>query len=465
MAPFGSAPTHPSVYASQASGSHDWSAASHSHSHSTTRRIVQMQDWAPAQEAMFPDASAAIPIRPPSQGQFHTALPPPSRLRSMSVSLPWRQRPKSAFLEPNTESGYHGLFLEKSESQGSGGDEGDAHLAPTTPKHHGNFKRMLRRASISLKEGVKGFVQRRTSVPATTTFDSDGQPARPLFAGASHHAPRPSTPRPTTSHMAWSRLRQATSFRHSRMLYPGHGERMFEHDLGPIESPTLPVPGSGEQPPIIPRKTGAAARQAAAIACHGLHGYDLMENHFPRPGWLAEDALDDHESGIGIALTSSEMEAYVPGDEVDSDVDVDADLTRDETAIIKVDFISRLPMELAIQVLALLDAPTLNTASRVSSGWHSVVKNQHIWRESFLREKTTTYATSGPVRPGVGLGVPRVQPENNWKEIYRVKTELDKRWKEGKAQPVYLNGHTDSIYCLQFDECVFFLGPQQTPSH
>ena len=373
----------------------------------------------------------------------------------MSVSLPWRQRPKSAFLEPNTESGYHGLFLEKSESQGSGGDEGDAHLAPTTPKHHGNFKRMLRRASISLKEGVKGFVQRRTSVPATTTFDSDGQPARPLFAGASHHAPRPSTPRPTTSHMAWSRLRQATSFRHSRMLYPGHGERMFEHDLGPIESPTLPVPGSGEQPPIIPRKTGAAARQAAAIACHGLHGYDLMENHFPRPGWLAEDALDDHESGIGIALTSSEMEAYVPGDEVDSDVDVDADLTRDETAIIKVDFISRLPMELAIQVLALLDAPTLNTASRVSSGWHGVVKNQHIWRESFLREKTTTYATSGPVRPGVGLGVPRVQPENNWKEIYRVKTELDKRWKEGKAQPVYLNGHTDSIYCLQFDECVF----------
>jgi F-box and WD-40 domain protein 1/11 len=101
----------------------------------------------------------------------------------------------------------------------------------------------------------------------------------------------------------------------------------------------------------------------------------------------------------------------------------------------------------------------------VSSGWHGVVKNQHIWRESFLREKTTTYATSGPVRPGVGLGVPRVQPENNWKEIYRVKTELDKRWKEGKAQPVYLNGHTDSIYCLQFDECVFLQRSKKNSPH
>jgi hypothetical protein len=29
---------------------------------------------------------------------------------------------------------------------------------------------------------------------------------------------------------------------------------------------------------------------------------------------------------------------------------------------------------------------------------------------------------------------------------------LNDRWKTGKARAVYLNGHTDSIYCLQFDE-------------
>lgn len=78
--------------------------------------------------------------------------------------------------------------------------------------------------------------------------------------------------------------------------------------------------------------------------------------------------------------------------------------------------------------------------------------NQHIWRESFLREKTSTYATSGPIRPGRGLGVPTVRPSNNWKDIYRVRDELDRRWGAGEAKSVYLNGHLDSIYCLQFDE-------------
>ncbi|KAK4123047.1 WD40 repeat-like protein [Parathielavia appendiculata] len=454
MSPFSSTPH---ALASQASGPIDESFTATADSN--TRRIVQMQDWLPAQEAMFSGAAAAIPMRPPPHGQsHHIGQPPfPRRLRSVSVSLPWRQRPKSAFLASSADAGYSDLStlsLEKSKSHASGSQQ-DTYLAPSSSKQsHYNFKRMLRRASISLKSGVKGFVQRRTSVPAATTFDSDGHPARPQFSSASPHVPRP-----TTSQSTWHRLRQATSFhRHSRVLYTGYDDHRFDNDLFPIESPTLPVPGSREQPPIIPRNTGAAARQAAAIACNGLHAYDVMDGPFPRPGWLAEHALDDHESGIGIALTSSEMEAYVPGDEVDSDVDVDTGLKRDETAIIKIDFIAQLPMELAIQILAFLDAPTLNMASRVCSGWYNVIRNQHIWRESFLREKTTTYATSGPVKPGTGLGVPPVQPTNDWKEIYRVKTELDRRWKEGKARPVYLNGHTDSIYCLQFDESKIITG-------
>jgi F-box and WD-40 domain protein 1/11 len=179
-----------------------------------------------------------------------------------------------------------------------------------------------------------------------------------------------------------------------------------------------------------------------------------MDPPTPRPGWLAEEGLDDHESGIGIALTSSEIEAFVPTDEVDSDVDVGVVSGDDENDIVKLDFVSELPAELAIQVLGQLDAATLATASRVSKNWHEVIKNQHIWRESFLQEKTGTYATSARVKPGTGLGVPAVKPGNDWKEIYRVKEELDKRWREGKARAVYLNGHSDSIYCLQFDEYV-----------
>lgn len=151
------------------------------------------------------------------------------------------------------------------------------------------------------------------------------------------------------------------------------------------------------------------------------------------------DVGTDVESGIGIAVTTPEERV--------------AEISR-------VDFVSKLPPELAIHVLAYLDAAALAHVSLVSHAWNKVVGNQHIWRESCLRETTGTYATSGPVQPDTGLGIPKLVPVNNWKDIYRVRKQLDQRWKEGKAQPVYLHGHTDSIYCLQFDEYVICSPPR-----
>ncbi|KAK3332365.1 WD40-repeat-containing domain protein [Cercophora scortea] len=436
------------------------------------RRVVHMGQWASAQDGVFGESSSSAPSAAPpavptdsdpvpstttnlmpSRHEAKVRVPNEFRLRSKSASSPWANHPNLNFFHSDDagsslqQSQTHGL---RRESDGADGSQN------ATKPGHNNFTKILRRASLSLRSGVKGFVQRRTSMSSPVASDHDGQQqAPPRFTNPSYGAPT----RPATSHSTWHRLRQATSFhRHSRMLHSGQGERTFEHDLDPIQSPTFPIPGSGEQPPIIPRNTGAAARQAAASACTSTQGYEFMNVPSPRPGWLAEDELDDHESGIGIALTSSEMEAYVPSDEVDSDVDVCPSSGEDVNDIIKVDFISQLPAELAIQILALLDAATLATASRVSKNWFQIVKIQHIWRESFLREKTTTYARSGPVKPGTGLGVPPVRPDNNWKEIYRAKTELDRRWKEGKARPVYLHGHTDSIYCLQFDESKIITG-------
>lgn len=64
-----------------------------------------------------------------------------------------------------------------------------------------------------------------------------------------------------------------------------------------------------------------------------------------------------------------------------------------------------------------------------------------------------TYAMSGPVRPNIGLGLPRSLPGTDWRQIYRIKEELDQRWKEGMARPVYLDGNADSVYYLQFRRC------------
>ncbi|CAK7236912.1 hypothetical protein SBRCBS47491_009797 [Sporothrix bragantina] len=385
-------------------------------------------------------------------------------------------------------------------------DMGNAGAGSSAAPGKKAIKGMIRRASVSLHD----FIQRRASFAGGSKATSG---ADDTSASASHFLPnrllrsshahsqsqshvqsqpqsqaqgrlpvrlQPATAdaRPTTSHNfpSWRRVRQVASFRHSRV---------FDHDVsaaagpqsnaindytdsyaireagdfddssyndshgGPSLSSSAPLPGglsSMNRPPIIPPNTGSAARAAAAASLQT----DILQ--LLQPKWLQQDDFgNDRESGIGIAITSTESESADEAN-VQGTYGIIAPGDAPQLDISKVDFVSNLPMELAIMILSELDASGLSSASRVSRTWNQAVKNQHIWRESFLREKTTTYATSGPVQPGVGLGVPPVRPSCDWRQIYRVKQDLDRRWQEGKTRPVYLNGHSDSIYCLQFDE-------------
>ncbi|CAK7264636.1 hypothetical protein SEPCBS57363_001177 [Sporothrix epigloea] len=401
--------------------------------------------------------------------------------------------------------------------------EGSAGLANTgssTASGKKAIKGMIRRASVSLHE----FIQRRASFAggskgALLTDDASAAapyslPNRLLRSSHAHsqsqsqsqshfhpqfhpHSqaegklpvrlqPTTTDPRPTTSHAlpGWHRVRQAASFRQSRVFdggastasgsfesgaSNGNSDLHVVHQVGDCScrpnnyghsgtslSSSAPLPESfsstigpsscQSRPPVIPLHTGKAARAAAAAALQT----DFIQ--LRQPKWLQQDDFaNDRESGIGIAVTSSESES---ADEANAQgaYGFIAPGEAPQLDITRVDFVGNLPMELAITILSELDAGGLSSASRVSRAWYEAVKNQHIWRESFLREKTITYATSGPVQPGAGLGVPLVRPSCDWRQIYRVKQELDRRWQEGKTRPVYLNGHSDSIYCLQFDE-------------
>lgn len=383
------------------------------------RRTFPVCDWAPAQEAMLGD-DAELFAPGPAYRQTPSAAantPHNQRVRSLSLSLPWR-RPKASLF---AHGELHDLAIDDSQ---------DAHKPACGPgPGHGfvhgpsaGLKGIFRRASLSLK----GFMHRRPSLATEDTV----------------YEQRISSTRPTTAHATWSRLRQAASFRHARS---GHGRDLSPEPLPDVSRMTtqpsnVPIPAMGSEPPVIPTHTGAAAKASAAMQ------NELFSRQSIHTMWLhtppSEDG-NDRESGIGIAVT-------VPSIEVD-DVDQDS-VPPQDASISRLDFITKLPVELAIQTLAYLDAAALAKASSVSRGWNDVVKNQHIWRESCLREMTATYATGGPVQPGTGLGIPAVTPSNDWRKIYQARQKLSRRWKGGKARPVYLNGHLDSIYCLQFDE-------------
>lgn len=304
---------------------------------------------------------------------------------SINSSTPFRNRLRSLPLGSDSDD-LSDQFIRLSVA-------GPAHVSEVEKQRAGGLRSLLRRASISIKSKTSSSRRRQS------------------------HAiqERPSTP--------WiNRLREATSFNRQSRL-PSY----FDAG-GPVDSCEelmAPIPGSRAAPPIIPRGSGGAARATAAAQ----NEYFVRHRQFLSP----DDQMEDRESGIGIALTTTEPIHY-------------------DTSISRVDFISRLPAELAIQILAHLDHNGLSNTTRVSKTWAQMSSSSHIWREAFLREKSRTVATGRPITPGAGLGMPTCKPNNQWKNLYKIKQELEGNWIQGKAEAVYLNGHMDSIYCIQFDE-------------
>jgi F-box and WD-40 domain protein 1/11 len=122
-----------------------------------------------------------------------------------------------------------------------------------------------------------------------------------------------------------------------------------------------------------------------------------------------------------------------------------------------VDPFERLPAELATAILCNLDASSLVSAERVSRGWQKLASSPHVWRNVFLRKyEPEVHVSPAPIQMGgSGIGASakgHPAPGQHWKKMYGARAEINKRWKAGNPAAIYLNGHTDSVYCCQFDE-------------
>jgi len=53
---------------------------------------------------------------------------------------------------------------------------------------------------------------------------------------------------------------------------------------------------------------------------------------------------------------------------------------------------------------------------------------------------------------GISPGLGKVLARQDWKSMWRVRKALEQRWKDNHAAAIYLEGHKDSVYCVQFDE-------------
>ena len=198
----------------------------------------------------------------------------------------------------------------------------------------------------------------------------------------------------------------------------------------PIEH-TVP-PRSRGQPVLSDLVYGGAGARAAAAAQNERYNANKTP---PLPPYEphAPKLLRDSESGIGIEFEGRSRRSSSYGT---------CPVYRDPTTV--------LATELLESIFSLLDARTLLDAGLVSHKWRSVCQSQAIWRRIFFEKFGPKKPFHSPNAHLPGLG--RKTPGQDFRKLYQVRTLIDKRWDNGQAAAIYLNGHKDSVYCVQFDE-------------
>ena len=106
-------------------------------------------------------------------------------------------------------------------------------------------------------------------------------------------------------------------------------------------------------------------------------------------------------------------------------------------------------------ILLFLDAQSLMRTQLVSKRWYRTATARIVWKTTFQREfglqnEVLTIPRSYQYQGGSGVG--DRSPTQDWQRMWRVRKALHARWSDGYAGAIYLEGHQDTVYCVQFDE-------------
>jgi len=105
------------------------------------------------------------------------------------------------------------------------------------------------------------------------------------------------------------------------------------------------------------------------------------------------------------------------------------------------DILGNLPYELATLICSFVDPFSLLRMSLVNKTWLTVARDNELWKRKFA------------ANPSWKVNIPYQHlDEMDWRHLYSQRYQLEQRWNTGKVTTYYLTGHTDSVYCLQFDD-------------
>lgn len=182
---------------------------------------------------------------------------------------------------------------------------------------------------------------------------------------------------------------------------------------------------------------GAAARKAVAA----LNGSRLMAQN---NDFSYHEIREQNRHRLGSLSSAADS-----GADLGSSLDVEM---TDAAPDSRLDPLAYLPAELTTLVFSYLDADSLKACQKIGP-WRSLASDPLVWRGEYLRRfQKESYVTPAPIQiGGVGIGIPNV-PRQEWQLMHSAREQIDVNWSNGAGRAIYMAGHTDSVYCVQFDE-------------
>eukprot|EP00128_Syssomonas_multiformis_P010575 Colp12_sorted_trinity150504_noHs@35889 len=132
---------------------------------------------------------------------------------------------------------------------------------------------------------------------------------------------------------------------------------------------------------------------------------------------------------------------------------------------LRVDFLSALPPKLAKHVLSFCDAKSLGAAAQVSKHWKELADDDSIWHRmcaQHINRKCTKCGWGLPLTldPAKDECQRNKRRERRWKDIYCERLRVERNWRQGLYTERVMEGHTEGVLCLQFDDHNVISGAQ-----
>ena len=223
------------------------------------------------------------------------------------------------------------------------------------------------------------------------------------------------------------------------------------------------------QPPVPSSNSSGVTAQESAQAqdskfSQGLadelserspHYPPSYQNIDPRFNLLGQTLTQHVESGVNLETDRSSLEDNKGVNDIIRKGTFKQSFHDSQHLPGPIDPFTYLPPELTAAILSHLDSTSLARSELVSKTWSRVARQPRSWKEVFRnethRERQNSMARSNQYSiSGAGLGT--ASPNQNYKLMLQARRTLQKRWRDGRASAIYLEGHTDSVYCVQFDE-------------